>query len=166
MGCHWCDVKESWDVNAHPKLFIKDILKEIPADLKPIVVITGGEPLQHNLEELTRQIKNLGLRTHIETSGAFEPSGTWDWFCLSPKKFKKATDVSLKLADELKIIVYNKSDFAFAEEYAKLVKPDCKLYLQPEWDKRDQIYPELVTYIKKHPQWKLSLQTHKYLNIP
>jgi organic radical activating enzyme len=138
-------------------------VKKTPAE---IVVITGGEPLMHNLNELTYKLKSAGLKTHIETSGAYPLTGTWDWICLSPKKFKAPLPEILPKANELKVVVFNKSDFNWAEKYAALVSDDCKLYLQPEWDKANQMTPPIIEYIKAHPQWELSLQIHKYINVP
>jgi 7-carboxy-7-deazaguanine synthase len=166
IGCHWCDVKESWDVNLHPKLTLEQITNPMLTFPSKIVVVTGGEPLQHNLFPLTQYLKSKQLRTHIETSGAYIPTGSWDWFCLSPKKFKEPTLEAIDCADELKIIIYNKSDFAFAEKYAAQVKVDCKLYLQPEWERSNIMLPDIIEYIKQNPKWNISLQIHKYMNIP
>lgn len=176
VGCVWCDVKESWDINAHPQKTIDDIvssaLRSVPVqhhketDNRGIVVITGGEPLLHNLDALTSALKKARFRTHIETSGSSKISGSWNWICLSPKKFKAPLPEVLSRADELKIIVYNTSDFAWGEKYAAGVKTDCKLYLQPEWSKADTITPLIIDYIKANPQWQLSLQVHKHINIP
>lgn len=166
VGCVWCDVKESWDAEKHPKYEIESLkskVKETPAE---VVVITGGEPLMHNLDELTNELQQTGLRTHIETSGAHPLSGSWDWICLSPKKFKAPLPEILPKANELKIIVFNRSDFDWAEKYAALVSPDCKLYLQPEWDKANEMTPFIIDYIKQNPKWELSLQIHKYINVP
>ena len=166
VGCVWCDVKDSWDVEKHPKLKVESLrlkVKETPAE---IVVITGGEPLMHNLDELTKELQASGLKTHIETSGAYPISGSWDWICLSPKKFKAPLPEIIPLANELKIVVFNKSDFEWAEKYAALVSPDCKLYLQPEWDKAAEMTPLIIDYIKSKPQWELSLQIHKYIHVP
>jgi organic radical activating enzyme len=166
VGCVWCDVKDSWDADKHPKLKVESLklkVKETPAE---IVVITGGEPLMHNLEELTKELRAAGLKTNIETSGAHPLSGSWDWICLSPKKFKAPLPGIIPLANELKIVVFNKSDFDWAEKYAALVSPSCKLFLQPEWDKSAEITPLIIDYIKAHPQWELSLQIHKYINVP
>ena len=166
VGCVWCDVKDSWDAEKHPKLKIESLklkAKETPAE---IVVITGGEPLMHDLTELTKELQAAGLKTHIETSGAHPLSGSWDWICLSPKKFKAPLPGIVPLANELKIVVFNKSDFDWAEKYAALVSPSCKLFLQPEWDKAAEITPLIIEYIKAHPQWELSLQIHKYINVP
>jgi len=138
-------------------------VKETTAE---IVVITGGEPLMHDLTELTKALQAAGLKTNIETSGAHPLSGSWDWICLSPKKFKAPLPEIIPLANELKIVVFNKSDFDWAEKYAALVSPSCKLFLQPEWDKAAEITPLIIDYIKAHPQWELSLQLHKYINVP
>ena len=138
-------------------------VKKTPAE---IVVITGGEPLMHNLDELTRDLQTAGLKTNIETSGAYPLSGSWDWICLSPKKFKAPLPGILILANELKIVVFNKSDFDWAEKYAALVSPSCKLYLQPEWEKAAEMTPLIIDYIKADPKWELSLQIHKYINVP
>ena len=166
VGCVWCDVKESWDAAAHPLLSIDEIVLSVKQTPAKIVVITGGEPLLHNLDELTGRLKQSGFRIHIETSGSSPISGTLDWITLSPKKFKEPLPEVLPYANELKIIVFNKSDFIWAENYAASVSSSCKLYLQPEWSKAALITPLIVDYIKKNPQWQLSLQTHKYINVP
>lgn len=166
VGCHWCDVKESWDASLHPEIEVTQLAKEAASHLGKIAVVTGGEPLMYNLDELTGALKAQGLRTHIETSGAYEVTGDWDWFCLSPKKFKEPVVSACKAANELKIIVFNKSDLQFAEKYEQLVRSDCKLYLQPEWGKREEVMPLIVEYVKTHPRWQASLQIHKYLQIP
>lgn len=166
VGCVWCDVKESWEASHHPKMEIETIVSTIKKTPTEIVVITGGEPLLHNLTELTEELKKAGLRTHMETSGSSPLSGSWDWITLSPKKFKAPLQEVLPFANELKIVVYNKSDFAWAEKYAAEVSPQCKLYLQPEWSKADAITPLIIEYIKQNPQWQLSLQIHKYINVP
>jgi len=166
VGCVWCDVKDSWDAEKHPKFKVESLklkVKETPAE---IVVVTGGEPLMHDLTELTKELQAAGLKTHIETSGAHPLSGSWDWVCLSPKKFKAPLQGIIPLANELKIIVFNKSDFDWAEKYAAFVSPSCKLFLQPEWDKAAEITPLIIEYIKANPQWELSLQIHKYINVP
>lgn len=166
VGCVWCDVKESWDASLHPKMEIADIVATIKATPTEIVVITGGEPLLHNLHELTAELKAKGLRTHMETSGSSPLSGMWDWITLSPKKFKAPLPEVLRFANELKVVVYNKSDFEWAEKYAAQVSPQCKLYLQPEWSKAASVTPLIIDYIKSNPQWQLSLQIHKYINVP
>jgi len=166
VGCVWCDVKDSWDVAKHPLLDVGSLMLEVKKTPAEIVVITGGEPLMHDLDELTNELKAAGLRTHIETSGAYPQSGTWDWICVSPKKFKPPLPEILPVAHELKIVVFNRSDLDWAEKYAALVSPGCKLYLQPEWDKATEMTPLIIEYIQANPQWELSLQIHKYINVP
>jgi 7-carboxy-7-deazaguanine synthase len=166
VGCVWCDVKESWNRDNHPLIPIEDLVQNITDTPASIAVITGGEPLLHDLTELTSQLKKQGVRTHIETSGSSPLSGNWDWITLSPKKFKAPLPEVLSYANELKIIVYNKSDFNWAEEYAAKVSSSCKLYLQPEWSKASIMTPLIIDYIKNHPQWQLSLQIHKFINVP
>jgi len=166
VGCVWCDVKESWDAEKHPKITIDTIVAEACKYSGRLAVITGGEPLMHQLDELTKTLQEAGFETNIETSGSSPMSGHWDWICLSPKKFKAPVPANLPLAHELKVVVFNKHDFEWAELHASQVAPSCKLYLQPEWDKAAEITPLIVDYIKAHPQWELSLQTHKYINVP
>lgn len=165
VGCHWCDVKESWNAETHPPTAVEHII-ENAARHSDTIVITGGEPLTWNMAPLTSGLKARGLKTHIETSGAYPLTGIWDWICLSPKKIKLPVDEVYEKADELKVIIYNKHDFDFAEEQAAKVNKDCILYLQPEWSRRDKMIPEIVAFVMKNPRWKVSLQTHKYLNIP
>ncbi|WP_044399328.1 7-carboxy-7-deazaguanine synthase QueE [Lacinutrix sp. Hel_I_90] len=165
VGCHWCDVKESWIADLHPPTATEKIVANAKK-YSDTIVVTGGEPLMWDMTELTRQLKAEGMQVHIETSGAYELSGTWDWICLSPKKMKLPTEGVYKKANELKTIIYNKDDFRFAEEEAAKVGPDCILYMQPEWSKRDAMIPLIVDYVMANPKWKVSLQTHKYLNIP
>lgn len=165
VGCHWCDVKESWNAQLHPPTKIENIVANAKKYSKTIVV-TGGEPLTWDMTALTQQLKAEDMSIHIETSGAYELSGEWDWICLSPKKIKLPTQRVYEKANELKCIIYNKDDFRFAEEQALKVNADCILYLQPEWSKRDTVVPLIVDYVMANPQWKVSLQTHKYLNIP
>ncbi|EIJ39612.1 organic radical activating enzyme [Galbibacter orientalis DSM 19592] len=165
VGCHWCDVKESWNAETHPPTAVATIV-ENAAKYSDTIVITGGEPLTWDMTFITSELKKRGLKTHIETSGAYELTGEWDWICLSPKKMKLPTAKVYEKANELKCIVYNKNDFEFAEAQAEKVGKDCILYLQPEWSKRDKMIPEIVEYVMKNPKWKVSLQTHKYLNIP
>lgn len=166
VGCLWCDVKDSWDAEKHPKYEIGSLISEVRKTPAQLVVITGGEPLMHNLNELTDEFQEAGFKMHIETSGAHPLSGLWDWICLSPKKFKAPLEPVLHVANELKIVIFNKSDFEWAEKYEALVSPHCKLYLQPEWDKAAQMTPLIIEYIKTNPQWELSLQIHKYINVP
>jgi organic radical activating enzyme len=166
VGCVWCDVKDSWDEKKHPLIPIQTLLDEVKKTAAKIVVITGGEPLMHDLEALTSIFSEAGLQMHIETSGAHPLSGLWDWICLSPKKFKSPVSEIMPLAHELKVVIFNKSDFEWAETYAGMVKPWCKLYLQPEWGKSELMMPLIVDYIKENPQWDLSLQLHKFIHVP
>lgn len=165
VGCHWCDVKESWDANIHPPTAIETIVKDAKK-YSDTIVVTGGEPLMWDMNPLTEMLQAAQVKTHIETSGAYELTGQWDWICLSPKKTKLPTDEIYAVANELKMIVYNTHDLVFAEEQAAKVNKDCVLYLQPEWSKRDTVIPLIVDYVMQNPKWKVSLQTHKYLNIP
>lgn len=166
VGCHWCDVKESWDAALHPLTSVEQIVLNAKIHPAKTVVITGGEPLIYNLDLLTRRLKEEGIETFIETSGAYPLSGDWDWICLSPKKFKSPRPEVLAAAGELKVIVFNKSDFQWAEEHAAFAATNCKLYLQPEWSKAAEVTPLIIEYVKENPKWNISLQTHKYLNIP
>ncbi len=166
VGCVWCDVKDSWEADKHPKFTVEQLVTAVKKTPTQLVVITGGEPLMHQLDELTIALQAAGLETNIETSGAHPLSGHWNWICLSPKKFKEPLPDILPHAHELKVVIFNKSDFDWAEKYAAQVSPSCKLYLQPEWDKAAQVTPLIIDYIKAHPQWELSLQVHKYINVP
>ena len=166
VGCVWCDVKESWDANAHPQINIYTILQYVKQAKAEMAVITGGEPLLHQLDELTTLLQQNNIETNIETSGSSPLSGNWNWICVSPKKFKAPLLEVIEKANELKIVVFNKSDFEWAEKYAALVNKNCILYLQPEWDKAEQVLPLIIDYVKQNPKWKISLQTHKYLQIP
>lgn len=166
VGCVWCDVKESWDAENHPKMTVQDIVHAAFQHPGRIAVITGGEPCMHDLGPLCDALQAANFRTHIETSGAHPLSGNLDWITLSPKKFKAPLAECLEEADELKVVVYHKSDFSWAEEHAAKVSGECRLYLQPEWSKKDQMAPLIIEYIQQHPRWQLSLQTHKYINIP
>jgi 7-carboxy-7-deazaguanine synthase len=166
VGCVWCDVKDSWDASKHPLFTVDALVREVKKTAAEIVVITGGEPLMYDLGELTSALKNAGLKTNIETSGAYPLSGIWDWVCLSPKKFKAPVPEIMPFANELKVVIFNRSDFDWAEKHAALVSPGCKLYLQPEWDKAEVVTPLIIDYIKAHPKWELSLQIHKYIHVP
>jgi 7-carboxy-7-deazaguanine synthase len=165
VGCHWCDVKESWDINKHSVVPTNQLIEEAIQYPAKAVVITGGEPLMHNLDYLTNGLKDNDIKTFIETSGTQPLTGIWDWVCVSPKKFKPALPEVLSNADELKIIIFNKTDFEWAEEFVSQVPSGCKLYLQPEWDKRDIVTPLIIEYVKNNPKWEISLQIHKYLDI-
>jgi organic radical activating enzyme len=166
VGCVWCDVKESWDADAHPRQAVADLVAAASEHPGRNVVITGGEPLMHNCLPLTKALQEAGFKTWIETSGAHPLSGNWDWICVSPKKFKAPLPEVLAHADELKIIVFNESDFKWAEEHAALVPATTRLYLQPEWSRAARMTPALIDYVKANPRWQVSLQTHKYLDIP
>ena len=185
VGCVWCDVKDSWDASKHPQLSIEEIISQTVNSLPStvyrqqptvdgkrltvnglIAVITGGEPLLYNLDDLTNELKAKGFRTNIETSGSSPLSGNWDWICLSPKKFKAPLPEVIPFANELKVVIFNKHDFEWAETYAEQVSNNCKLYLQPEWDKASLVTPLIIDYIKANPKWELSLQLHKYINVP
>ncbi len=166
VGCVWCDVKESWPMEAHPHVLIDDMAQMAQESGAAMAVVTGGEPLMHDCGPLTTALHEKGIRTHIETSGAHPLSGDWDWITLSPKKFKSPLPEVLPKADELKVVIYHKSDFDWAESFAAQVRTDCQLFLQPEWSKEKQMLPLLIDYVKKHPQWRISLQTHKYMDVP
>lgn len=166
VGCSWCDVKESWDKDLHPVKSIASLVANAKNSGSPNVVITGGEPTLYNLEELTGALKSEGLNTWIETSGTNAITGTWDWICLSPKKFKAPLPEALLLAHELKVIVLNKTDLTWAEGMLPAISNSCSLFLQPEWSKKEKSSELIIEYIKKHPEWRVSLQTHKYLDIP
>jgi organic radical activating enzyme len=166
VGCVWCDVKESWEAGKHPLQSIDEIVSAASAFPGRMAIVTGGEPLMHNLDALTDALHTAGFATNIETSGAWPVSGNWDWICLSPKKFKAPLPEILPLANELKVVIFNKSDFEWAEKYAALVSPSCKLFLQPEWSKSAAVTPLIIDYIKDNPRWEFSLQLHKYIHVP
>jgi organic radical activating enzyme len=166
VGCVWCDVKDSWDANKHPLVEVDEMVQFVVDAKAPIAVITGGEPLMHNLSELTQRLKQNQIRTHIETSGAHPLSGNWDWICLSPKKFKAPLHDVIKKANELKVVIFNKTDFDWAEKFAAQVSEDCLLYLQPEWSKLAEMNPLIIDYVKNNPKWIFSSQSHKFLDIP
>lgn len=166
VGCVWCDVKESWDATAFPVVAVDEMVSRAASTGAKIVVVTGGEPAMYDLAPLTAALKANGMRTHIETSGAYPVSGSWDWVCFSPKKFK-APDTSIyTIAHELKVIIYNKTDYDWAEQFASKVNNDCKLFLQPEWSVEQEVLPQLIAYAKSNPKWRISLQVHKYMRIP
>ncbi len=166
VGCVWCDVKESWDKDLYPLQSVEKIVSEAKKYPGKLIVITGGEPTLYNLEKLTKTLQSEGFETNIETSGSSPLTGSWDWICLSPKKFKPPLPEILPKANELKIIIFNKSDFTWAEKYAAQVSPSCKLYLQTEWEKSEMMTPLIVDYVKENPKWQLSMQIHKYINVP
>jgi 7-carboxy-7-deazaguanine synthase len=166
VGCVWCDVKESWNVENHPLRTVDALVAEAKKRPAEIVVITGGEPCMHELGPLTEKLREAGKKTNLETSGAYPLSGSWDWICVSPKKFKEALPEVLHQADELKVVIYHPSDLQWAESFVSSLKPTCKLFLQPEWEKRERVLPIILDYIKAHPKWQLSLQIHKYIGVP
>ena len=166
VGCVWCDVKESWDASKHPVLSIEEIVSSALAHPGRLAIITGGEPLLYNLDALTTALKKAGFEINMETSGSSPMSGKWDWVCLSPKKFKAPLSESIAAASELKVVIFNKHDFEWAETYAQQVPASCKLYLQPEWDKANEMMPSIIDYVKTHPRWELSAQLHKYIQVP
>jgi organic radical activating enzyme len=166
VGCTWCDVKESWDKEAHPKMSIDAIADLTQNSGTKIAVITGGEPTMHDLTTLTQSIQNLQIRTHIETSGTNPISGDWDWICFSPKRFKKPLEMYFELSHELKVVIAHKNDLRWAKEFEAKMHKNCKLYIQPEWDNRQEMTNLCIDFIKENPNWSLSLQTHKYIDIP
>jgi 7-carboxy-7-deazaguanine synthase len=166
VGCVWCDVKESWEADKHPSLSVQSIVSEAAKHPAKIAVVTGGEPLMHDCAPLTDELRSAGFATHIETSGSYPLTGKWDWICVSPKKFKAPLNKIMPFANELKVVIFNNSDFAWGEKYAAMVTPECKLYLQPEWDKSHIMTPMIIDYILGNPKWELSLQIHKYIHVP
>jgi len=166
VGCVWCDVKESWEAGKHPNKSILQIVNKAEDARNELVVVTGGEPMEYECSPLTKALKEKGFELALESSGAYALNGQWDWVCISPKKFKAPLDSALEQANELKVVVYNKSDFEWAENHKAKVPPDCKLYLQPEWSKVEEMKPLIIDYMVKHPEWKLSTQLHKYLGLP
>jgi len=166
VGCVWCDVKDSWDASKHPVLSVEEIVAAAAAHPSRIAIVTGGEPLLHQLDPLTTALRAAGFQTHIETSGSSPMSGSWDWVCLSPKKFKAPLAEAVTAADELKVVVFNKSDFDWANSFVNDLAADCKKYLQPEWEKSDAMTPLVIEYIKQNPSWELSAQLHKYIQVP
>jgi 7-carboxy-7-deazaguanine synthase len=166
VGCPWCDVKESWDAAAHPTLTVAEIMTQVVGSGARICVITGGEPMMYDLTVLTTALRDAGIRSHVETSGAYTARGTFDWVTVSPKRFKPPIDSILPLASELKIVIAHRNDFRWAERFAAVVSPTCKLYLAPEWEQEEELTPMIIDYVMGNQQWEISLQIHKYLNIP
>ena len=166
VGCVWCDVKESWDAAIHPKMSVSELIDTIATFPVKHIVITGGEPAMYDLNPLVNSLKENGYFVAIETSGAHPLQGEVDWYTFSPKKFKEPVEEAYSKASELKVVIYHKSDFDWALDHAQKVHSDCLLYIQPEWSKQERLLPDIIAFVKEHPNWKLSLQTHKYLNIP
>jgi 7-carboxy-7-deazaguanine synthase len=166
VGCIWCDVKDSWDMERHPRISVDEMVAAAAAHPGRIVVVTGGEPLMHDCTALTAALRGAGFATHLETSGTSPLSGQWDWICLSPKKFRSPLPDIVPQANELKVVVYHRSDLSWAEEWATRTSPGCRLFLQPEWSRSAVVTPVIIDYIKSHPQWRFSLQLHKYIHVP
>ncbi len=166
VGCSWCDVKESWNASLWPLTKTDEIVKRVLGNPARSVVITGGEPLMYNLDYYCSELKKNGIKTFLETSGSHPLSGEWDWICLSPKKFSPPLAEIYNKADEYKVIIQSKGDFEWAEKNLHRLKEDCKLFIQPEWSKRETIMPDIVDYVMKNPKWQVSLQSHKYMGIP
>ncbi len=165
VGCVWCDVKESWDAGVHPITSVEDIITKIKSTTAEIVIVTGGEPVMYDLTYLTKRLKEEKFRTHLETSGVYPLTGDWDWVCFSPKKFKAPHASIYESANELKVVIYNQSDFEWAEKHAAMIHEDCELFLQPEWSREKEMVPKITEYIKSNPLWKISVQLHKYMNV-
>jgi organic radical activating enzyme len=166
VGCHWCDVKESWDATLHPEVDLEDLILQANDCKTEIVVVTGGEPLMYDLTPLTRMLRDTGKRAHLETAGVYPITGQWDWICFSPKKFKEPLNEFYEKSHELKVVIFNKSDLAWAEGHAQRMNGGAKLFLQPEWEKQKQMMPLIVDYVKENPRWSVSLQSHKFMDIP
>jgi organic radical activating enzyme len=166
IGCSWCDSRFSWNPDIHPMVETKAIIDHVINSGADSVVVTGGEPLMWNLDYLCKGLKSKNIRTFVETSGAYPLSGEWDWICLSPKRNMPPLSEICKMAGELKVIIQDRSDFDWAEKHHKLVGTECRLYLQPEWSRFDTVISDIVEYIKKNPEWRISLQVHKYMHIP
>ncbi len=165
VGCVWCDVKDSWDASKHPKIATEQLVEDVKKAGAKICVVTGGEPAMHDLSLLTSLLKQNNIRTHIETSGVYNLTGNWDWVTFSPKKFKQPVQNIYALANELKVVVFHKSDIEWAAMHAKQLNENCKLYLQPEWEKREAMQPLILDFIRANPEWRISVQTHKYLGV-
>jgi len=166
VGCVWCDVKDSWDSEKHPLQTIDFLIEQVVTSGTNLVVITGGEPAMYDLTDLTNRLKTINVEIAMETSGCYNLIGQIDWYCFSPKKFKAPVDQAYQLASELKVVISHPSDFQWAEKHAEKINTSCKLYLQPEWSKQERFLPEIIEYVKNNPKWRISLQTHKYMDIP
>ncbi|MBN2662095.1 MAG: 4Fe-4S cluster-binding domain-containing protein [Bacteroidales bacterium] len=166
IGCHWCDTKYSWRADKDKLIDVDTLVKNVTSTKADTIVVTGGEPLTYELDYLTEEMYKANIQTFIETSGAYKLTGKWNWICLSPKKNAPPTNEIIPLANELKVIVIDESDFEWAEKYAALVNTNCKLYLQPEWSRRNFLTPKIVEYIKNDPKWNISIQAHKFMKIP
>ena len=166
VGCSWCDTKESWNADLFPPQEVDPIVERAAATPSKTIVVTGGEPSRYPMDYFTGELHNKGVRTMIETAGVEPLTGKWDWVCLSPKKYSPPHNSNYTLANELKVIIQHEGDLEWAEKNAALVRPECILYLQPEWSRRDMVMEILTNYVMDHPKWKISLQSHKVMNIP
>jgi organic radical activating enzyme len=166
VGCAWCDTKQSWNAKLFPPIAIDDIIAKAAGTPAKTIVVTGGEPSLYPLDYLTERLREACVKTMVETSGAYDLTGKWDWVCLSPKKQSPPLQQNLNRADELKVIIQKEEDLKWAEENASKVNPECLLFLQPEWSKRDEIMDTLTNYVMTNNQWSISLQAHKYMKIP
>ncbi len=166
VGCSWCDSKESWNADLFPPVAVDPIINDVAAAPAKTVVITGGEPSNYPLDYLTTELHKRGVRTMVETSGVNHLSGAWDWICLSPKQFSPPLEENFTRANELKVIIQKPADLRWAERNAEKVSSDCILFLQPEWSVSKDIMETLTNYVMQHPQWRISLQSHKYMGIP
>jgi len=166
VGCSWCDSRFAWDPDVHPLVKTDEIIERVAGSGADSAVVTGGEPLMWNLDYLCSGLKRNRICTFIETSGAYPLSGKWDWICLSPKKNIPPAEKICRIADELKVIIETRDDFNWAEKYRKTVSRNCRLFLQPEWSRFEDVIPDIVDYVRKNPAWRISLQSHKYMHIP
>lgn len=166
VGCVWCDVKESWNPVQHPLIPISILVNEALLSKSGFVVITGGEPAMYELTVLVDRLHENAIEVAIETSGCYPLKGKVDWYCFSPKKFKAPCDEAYERANELKVVVAHSTDLHWGEGHANRVNANCKLYFQPEWSKQERFLPNIIDFVKKHPKWKISLQTHKFMKIP
>ena len=166
VGCVWCDVKESWPTEGYPTFTAEEICGWVGQTPAQLVVITGGEPAMYDCSSIVNALKSNGYRVHVETSAAYPLRGDYDWICISPKKFKQPVAEEMQRAHELKVIVFNDSDFQWAEQWAQTVGPDCALLLQAEWDKRDKVMPKMIDYVKANPHWRICIQMHKIIQVP
>jgi organic radical activating enzyme len=165
VGCVWCDVKDSWDAAKHPLQSVAQLSTAVVESGAAICVITGGEPTLHDLSELTLALRSKGIRTHLETSGTQPLTGEWDWITFSPKKFKVPLSEYYQKSHELKVIINHLSDIGWSQEHADKMSERTALYMQPEWEKREVMQAHILDYIRSNTQWRISVQTHKYLGV-
>jgi 7-carboxy-7-deazaguanine synthase len=165
VGCVWCDVKESWEEDGHPKQTVSDLLEQALTSGAKVVIVTGGEPTMHDLTALTDVLRMNGFQIHLETSGTEVLTGTFDWITFSPKKFKAPRKEYFQISHELKVVIHHESDLLWAEGHAKEMENKLAFFLQPEWEKRERVMPLIFGYAIKNPHWRVGLQIHKYLNV-